>query len=305
VAGQPNLLGGMAEDIEDGWLPAQAYQWSSDKDGLLGQGYALYVALSEGQHTITLTVTDADGQQASANTSITVGGVGGGGDSSVSPTWQLPANSLYWLLGGGMCVLLLSGLLLGSGGLFLWRRKQTRRPGPIGQGAVQDRQGNWWSQDPQTGAWYFWNGRTWQPTPGGAARAAPLRRSGTSCLFASLASGLVALIVVGGISLVAFNFFPTYQITRGPGDLTQILKMGGGGLLVTILGLLLLNGGFKSILTQRAMAIDERGRRREKRGCGAILSGLTQLFFGLILLAGGLGWLALVFYQELLPWLGF
>ncbi|MBN1667946.1 MAG: hypothetical protein JW862_12700, partial [Anaerolineales bacterium] len=165
--------------------------------------------------------------------------------------------------------------------------------------------GYWWSQDPQTGAWYFWNGRTWQPTPEGAARAAPPRRSGKSCLLASLTSGLVALFVVGGASLVAFNFFPAYQITRGPGDVTQIFKMGGGGLLVTILGLLLLNGGFKSILTQQAMITNERGRRRETRGCGAILNGLGQLFFGLLLLAGGLGWLSLVFYQEILPWLGF
>ena len=37
------------------------------------------------------------------------------------------------------------------------------------------------------------------------------------------------------------------------GDLNQILKMGGGGLLVTILGLLLLNGGFKAIITRRAI----------------------------------------------------
>ncbi len=303
VAGQPNLLAGLAEDIEDGWLPGQAYQWISDKDGLLGQGNTLYVALSAGQHTITLTVTDADGQPDSASTSIIVGGVGGGGDASGAPAWQLPANSLYWL-GGGICVLLAGGLLVAGGGLFLWRGKQTHRPGLIGQGAVQDRQGNWWSQYPQTGAWYFWNGQTWQSAPGEAARAAPPRRSGSACLLAFLSSGLIALVVVGGVSLVAFNFFPAYQITRGQGDLTQILKMGGGGLLVMLLGLLLLTGGFKSILTQRAMITDERGRRREKRGCGAILSGLGQLCFGLVLLAGGLGWLSLVFYQEILPWLG-
>ncbi len=304
VAGQPNLLAGLAEDIEDGWLPGQAYQWRSDQDGPLGQGYAIIVALSAGKHIITLTVTDADGQQASASTLITVDGIGDEGSVSVFPVWQLPANSLYWL-GGGICVVLAGVLMVAAGGLFLWRRNQTRRPGPIGQGAVQDQQGNWWSQDPQTGTWYFWNGQTWHPTPGGAGKAARPRRSGSSCLLAFLTRGLITLIVVAGISLVAFNIFPAYQITRGQGDLTQIMKMGGSGLLVTILGLWLLNGGFKAILTQRAMVADEWGRQREKRGCGAILNGLTQAFFGLLLLIAGVVWVSLVFYQEILPWLGY
>lgn len=138
-----------------------------------------------------------------------------------------------------------------------------------------------------------------QPEP-----AQPTRRS-SSCLLTMIAGGLMALIVVGGISIIAFGFFPAYKITFGQGDFTQILKMGGGGLLVTALGLLLLNGGFKAILTRRAIANDEWGRRREKRGCAAILSGFGQLIIGLLLLAGGLGWITLVFYQEILPWLGF
>ena len=41
---------------------------------------------------------------------------------------------------------------------------------------------------------------------------------------------------MGGISLIAFNFFPAYQITYSQGDLNQALIMGGGGLLVTLLG---------------------------------------------------------------------
>jgi hypothetical protein len=80
--------------------------------------------------------------------------------------------------------------------------------------------------------------------------------------------------------------------------------MGGGGLLVSILGLLLLNSGIKAIRTGRSIVEDEYGRRREKRGCGAVLNGLGQLTFGALLLIGGLGWITLVFYQEVLPWLG-
>ena len=91
----------------------------------------------------------------------------------------------------------------------------------------------------------------------------------------------------------------------GQGDLNQVLIMGGGGLLVTLLGLLLFNGGFRAILTRRAIVEDEWGRRSEKRGCSAILNGLGQLFFGLLCLTGGLGLMTLAFYQEVLPWLGF
>jgi hypothetical protein len=67
----------------------------------------------------------------------------------------------------------------------------------------------------------------------------------------------------------------------------------------------LLNGGFKAISTRRAVVTDEWGRRREKRGCSAILNGLGQLLFGVICLSGGLGLVTLAFYQEILPWLGF
>ena len=126
-----------------------------------------------------------------------------------------------------------------------------------------------------------------------------------SCLLSLFVGGIIGLIIVGGISLVAFKFFPGYQLEMGQGDLTQILKMGGGGLLVTILGILLLNGGFKAIISRRVIVEDEWGRRREKRGCGAILNGVGQLFFGVVCLVGGLSLLTLAFYQEIMPWLGF
>jgi hypothetical protein len=120
-----------------------------------------------------------------------------------------------------------------------------------------------------------------------------------------IAAGLIGFAVVGGISLVAFNFFSNFQITTGVGDMGQILKMGGGGVLVTVLGLFLLNGGFRAVITRRAVVEDDWGRRSEQRGCGAVLNGLGQLFFGLLCLGGGLGLMTLALYQEVLPWLGF
>ncbi|MBN2548276.1 MAG: carboxypeptidase regulatory-like domain-containing protein [Anaerolineales bacterium] len=302
-------LEAVAYDLEDGLLSANAIQWFDAQGNLLGAGTLLQTAApGAGTNRITAKAQDSSGQLSEAGVDITITGAlpETSSPAPLLPAPLLPGNALY-LLGSGMCgLLLLGGLLIG--GVFLLARGR-RQPGMAGtarQGRpVQDGQGNWWSQEPQTGAWYFWNGRTWQPTPGGATRAAPPRRSGTSCLLAFVTSGLIALVVVGGISLAAFHFFPAYQIPIGQGDVIQILKMGGGGLLVAVLGLLLLNGGFKAILTRRAIVTDERGRRREKSGCSAILNGFGQLLIGVVCLAGGLGLMTLVFYQEILPWLGF
>ena len=125
-----------------------------------------------------------------------------------------------------------------------------------------------------------------------------------SCLFSLITGAVIGLIAVGSISLVAFNFFPDLQLEMGQGDLSEILTMGGGGLLISILGLLMLNGGFKAIITRRAIVEDDWGRRREKRGCSAVINGLGRLFFGILLLSGGLGMMTMTFYQEVLPWLG-
>lgn len=186
-------------------------------------------------------------------------------------------------------------------------RSQPRVPGE----PFQDEKGTWWYQDPASNGLSFWNGQTWQPYPGTSpqilAPTPPLikkRRGWASCLFALIISGMIGLIVVGGISLVAFGFIPQYQISMGSGDFNQILKMGGGGLLVTVLGLFLINGGLKAIITRRAIVEDDWGRRREKRGCGAIFNGLGQLVFGILLTIGGFGMITIVFYQEVIPWLG-
>jgi hypothetical protein len=226
--------------------------------------------------------------------------------------------SPLYLLVTCVCLLLLAaGFLLVVIYLLDRRRKNapiSGYPGYAGQEqALQDQGGNWWYQDPATAAWYIWNGQAWHLVPAAAPRIisshpAPRlvskpRRWG-SCLLALLAAALVALVVVGGISLLAYNFFPAYHIDPGQGELTEILKMGGGGLLLTVFGVFMLNGGFRTLLTGRAVVEDDWGRHTEKRGCSALLNGLGQLFFGLFFLAAGLALLTLALYQEILPWLG-
>jgi hypothetical protein len=117
---------------------------------------------------------------------------------------------------------------------------------------------------------------------------------------------MMFLLVFGAISLVGFNFFPGYTIQPNPAVTAQeILITFGGGVLFGLGGLALLYSGFKSIITRQAFVEDEWGRRREKRGCSAVLSGIVTTLFGLLLLTSGLSMASLSVYQQILPWLGF
>ncbi|MFC1997465.1 hypothetical protein ACFLXI_07665, partial [Chloroflexota bacterium] len=124
-------------------------------------------------------------------------------------------------------------------------------------------------------------------------------------LLTLITGGLLAIIIVGGISLVAYNFFPDFHINPGQGNLDQILKIGGFGLLATILGLIMLKNGFHHIFPARTVEEDDWLKPKKKRGCGTIMNGLGLLFFGFLFLAGGLILMTVVFYQDVLPWLGF
>jgi len=236
------------------------------------------------------------------------------------------SNENFTWLGTSMFVLLVVGIL-GLMGIiliviiFIWavrRNRSKAQPAVIASGdgrnnEVQDVHGRWWYQDPGTRNWSIWNGNTWQPvnnSPVMSERAnvdpKPKRqKSGrASCLFAVLVAFIFGAVVVVGISLVAFNFFPAIQLQAGTGDIRIILAQVGGGLLIAILGLLLIRGGFKAIITRRSVIEDDMGRRREKRGIGAIFYGLGLLFFGVLFLISGIGLLTLVFYQEILPYMG-
>lgn len=67
--GQNITFVGNAYDPQDGSLFSDsALQWTSDRDGVLGQGYTLNIgSLSSGNHTITLIATDSLGMVSSAS----------------------------------------------------------------------------------------------------------------------------------------------------------------------------------------------------------------------------------------------
>lgn len=64
-----------AYDAEDGELDNGSFEWSSDRDGVLGAGARLLMradGLSEGTHVLTVTVTDSAGAQTSASVTVHV-----------------------------------------------------------------------------------------------------------------------------------------------------------------------------------------------------------------------------------------
>ena len=73
VINKPIEFEGGGYDLEDGLLTGAAVTWTSDRDGVLGQGEDLALdTLSSGFHTITVEVTDSDGNTAQAQAVITV-----------------------------------------------------------------------------------------------------------------------------------------------------------------------------------------------------------------------------------------
>jgi hypothetical protein len=73
-AGTPVPLEGSASDLEDGALSGDSLSWSSDKAGTLGTGRKVdTLNLSEGNHVITLTARDQDGQTSRAQIRIIIG----------------------------------------------------------------------------------------------------------------------------------------------------------------------------------------------------------------------------------------
>jgi len=267
--------------------------------------------IGDGEHTIRLVVSDLDGNATIEEWTFSVQQ-----ESSIA----VNTTNLLIVIGAGAFLILLIGTVFA---IFVRRkRRQPKLQQPqqkfqdTGQaGTVQDQQGNWWYQDTNTGIWHIWNGQNWQaaqigpavsPPPPPASQTLETKPKGKGCLLTIIVVGIMSVLVFGGIALVALEFFPTLNIPPAPTvSVDELLKYGGGGLLITLLGTLLLRGGFKSISTRRAIVEDEFGRKREKRGCSAILTGFVQVFMGFLLLIAGLGLIALALYQQLLPLLGY
>nr|NIR37415.1 hypothetical protein [Actinomycetota bacterium] len=72
VEGDPVTFSGTASDVEDGDLTS-ALSWSSSLDGVIGSGASFTTsALSPGTHTVTASVTDSGGLEASDAVAVTV-----------------------------------------------------------------------------------------------------------------------------------------------------------------------------------------------------------------------------------------
>jgi len=66
------FLRALALDPEEGALRGSHVQWTSDRDGPLGEGLELLASLKPGRHMITVTATDAHGLSAQGQVNITV-----------------------------------------------------------------------------------------------------------------------------------------------------------------------------------------------------------------------------------------
>jgi len=122
------------------------------------------------------------------------------------------------------------------------------------------------------------------------------------CGFSILVTTLLGILVFGFFALVVLDFLPVITLTLSPQpNIEEILKLGGGGFLLTVLGAFLLRGGYRSIKTRRVLLEDDFGHQREKRGLGAVINGIGQVTFGILFLIGGLGLIGLTLVQQILP----
>lgn len=121
-----------------------------------------------------------------------------------------------------------------------------------------------------------------------------------------MVGGGMFLLITIGVSLVAFQFLPGYQISpQADVTLQDVLLRFGGGSLISLIGLFALRGGIFLIFTNRNIVEDEWGHRRQQQGCAAVISGIFTTLFGFLFLSVGLLLAALSVYQQVLPLLGF
>lgn len=178
-AGVPFYLQGAALDLEDGFVSDENLRWFSDVDGELGFGSSLQVELSLGEHLLTLQARDTDGNIAVAEVIIEVVEEPIEQPTttpSTKPT-STPSGYIEEMPESGnrglifiLIMIVIAGVLLGGGGLVFWLAyARKRKSAPATQpmhfdrpGVIQDGQGRYWYQDPNTRAWYYWDGNAWQ-----------------------------------------------------------------------------------------------------------------------------------------------
>ena len=124
--GEAVVMQGMGFDPEDGTVPdGSSYKWSSDRDGLLGEGRSLWgLPLSNGIHVLTLTVTDSSGNMGTSSVEIIVG------EDIPAEDQPEPHGSpdfsprLPLLIAGGALLIIIGGL---AGYYLVWRKKSRNR----------------------------------------------------------------------------------------------------------------------------------------------------------------------------------
>ncbi len=318
IEGDAVILQGYGDDTEDGTLPNENLYWFDASNQNIGTGPLLHVQLPPGQHTLTLQAADSAGQYGTASVVVNVQLAPTPGTSTIIGD----ADSLWLLLAGlGLILLLIGGGIIFLILYFVLRRRnkpapmRARRAAPQAgtNQAYQDAQGRWWMHDPLSKHWFLWNGSSWQPWQAPTARRIPPpnlrpRRSG-SCLLVLIILALLTILIFGGVFLVSGGLIPGVTLPQvGAFNLQDLLKTGGLGLLLSVLGTVALNGGFKAIRERRArvdFGDEDFSDMREVQGCRAVLHGISQVGIGLGLLIAGLALAALALFQQVLPGLGF
>lgn len=108
---QALVLSGQGYDKDDGELVGQSLQWISNRDGSLGYGQSLVIdssTLSEGDHKITLTVTDNDGQVTQSTTSIHIAHM----DENAAPILLVETTNLEFVVRQGDVLPITAPLIL-------------------------------------------------------------------------------------------------------------------------------------------------------------------------------------------------
>ncbi len=106
----PFMVSAEAFDWQDGPINNPAsYSWASDKDGQLGSGsWIVLSSLTPGEHTLTVTVSDSNGKQASTSLHVTINALETGSAVSAPAPFHMP--TWVWIAAGLIVLLLFGGI---------------------------------------------------------------------------------------------------------------------------------------------------------------------------------------------------
>jgi len=108
----PFMVSADAFDWEDGPINnPNSFVWSSDKDGQLGTGSWIVLSnLTPGVHTLTVTVSDSQNNQASASIHVTINPLEASSKPTASPATSFHLPIWVWIVVGGVVLLLFAGI---------------------------------------------------------------------------------------------------------------------------------------------------------------------------------------------------